>query len=425
MLKEKSLEYHSYFPPGKLQVVPTKPAENPYDLTLAYSPGVAYPCLEIQQNPILAYEYTNKGNLVAVITNGTAILGLGDIGAQAGKPVMEGKAILFKKFAGIDVYDIEINEKNPDKFIEIVKSLEPTFGGVNLEDIRAPECFYIEKILDESMDIPVFHDDQHGTAIITTAALLNAIDINGKKMENLKVVINGAGAAAIAIADMICLKGVQKENLFMLDTKGILTTDRKDLNESKLRYAQNTKLTTLKEVIKGADVFIGVSVRDVLTKEMVQSMAESPIVFALANPDPEIDYQLAKSSRPDIILATGRSDYPNQVNNVLGFPFIFRGALDVQAKRVTMDMKLACAEALANLAKQPVPEVITMAYGLENLKFGPDYIIPKPLDPRLIFFVSSAVAKAAISSGVAQKEYPGDEAYKKYLEKRMGIPNLI
>jgi malate dehydrogenase (oxaloacetate-decarboxylating)(NADP+) len=418
-MKQEALQYHSQFPSGKTKVVPTKSTANAQDLTLAYSPGVAFPCLEIAEDPEKVYEFTNKGNLVGIVTNGTAVLGLGNIGASAGKPVMEGKAVLFKKFAGIDVFDIEINSADPELVIQTVKLLEPTFGGINLEDIRAPECFYIEKYLDENMDIPVFHDDQHGTAIITTAALLNALEITGKKAEDLKIVINGAGAAAVAIADMICEIGVIFEQIYVLDSRGMLNLSRKDLHDSKKRFVRNIPENTLREVVRGADVFIGVSVRDVMDQVMVQSMAKDPIVFALANPDPEIPYELAKAARKDVIIATGRSDHPNQVNNVLGFPFIFRGALDIRSKRVNREMKLAAAKALADLTKLPVPEEILTAYQIPELSFGPDYIIPKPFDPRLLFYVSSSVAKAAVESGVNQSPYPGDEAYKRYLEARM------
>lgn len=418
-MKQKALDYHSIFPKGKIEVVPTKRTIDSYDLTLAYSPGVAFPCLEIAEDVDKVYEYTNRGNLVGIVTNGTAVLGLGNIGPEAGKPVMEGKAVLFKKFAGIDVFDIELKTTDPDELIKTVQMLEPTFGGINLEDIRAPECFYIEKTLDESMDIPVFHDDQHGTAIITTAALLNALGLNGKKPADLKVVINGAGAAAVAIADMICEIGVQFNNIYMLDSKGMLNNSRSNINESKKRFIRNIQQNSLRELMVDSDVFIGVSVKDVVDEEMIKSMAKDPIVFALANPDPEIRYDLAKAARNDIILATGRSDHPNQVNNVLGFPFIFRGALDIRSKRVNLEMKLAAAQALAELAKLPVPSDVTKLYGMDHLEFGPDYIIPKPFDPRLLFHVSSAVAKAAVASGVAQIEYPGDEAYKRYLETRV------
>jgi len=418
-MKQKALDYHSIFPKGKIEVVPTKRTIDSSDLTLAYSPGVAFPCLEIAEDVDKVYEYTNRGNLVGIVTNGTAVLGLGNIGPEAGKPVMEGKAVLFKKFAGIDVFDIELKTTDPDELIKTVQMLEPTFGGINLEDIRAPECFYIEKTLDESMDIPVFHDDQHGTAIITTAALLNALGLNGKKPADLKVVINGAGAAAVAIADMICEIGVQFNNIYMLDSKGMLNNSRSNINESKKRFIRNIQQNSLRELMVDSDVFIGVSVKDVVDEEMIKSMAKDPIVFALANPDPEIRYDLAKAARNDIILATGQSDHPNQVNNVLGFPFIFRGALDIRSKRVNLEMKLAAAQALAELAKLPVPSDVTKLYGMDHLEFGPDYIIPKPFDPRLLFHVSSAVAKAAVASGVAQIEYPGDEAYKRYLETRV------
>lgn len=419
VMKKKALDYHSLFPAGKTEVLPTKSTVNSLDLTLAYSPGVAYPCLEIAEEKDKVYEFTNRGNLIGIVSNGTAVLGLGNIGAEASKPVMEGKAVLFKKFAGIDVFDIELNTMDADSLISAVKAMEPTFGGINLEDIKAPECFYIEKELDEQLDIPVFHDDQHGTAIIATAALLNALEINGKKAEDLKVVINGAGAAAVAIADMICEAGVDFERIIMLDSRGTLNLSRKDLHDSKKRFVRNIPENTLREVVAGADVFIGVSVRDVVDQVMVQSMAENPVVFALANPDPEIPYDLAIAARPDVIMATGRSDHPNQVNNVLGFPFIFRGALDIRSKRVNREMKLACAKALAELARQPVPEEVSHIYETKNLSFGPDYIIPKPFDPRLLFYVSSAVAKAAVESGVAEIPYPGDEKYREYLGLRM------
>ncbi|TGM37626.1 malate dehydrogenase [Leptospira biflexa] len=418
-MKNHALEYHSRFPKGKTKVVPTKPTENSYDLSLAYSPGVAYPCLEIEKQPDLVYEYTNRGNLVGIITNGTAILGLGNIGASAGKPVMEGKAVLFKKFAGIDVFDIEINETDPEKFITIVKALEPTFGGINLEDIRAPECFHIEKTLDENMKIPVFHDDQHGTAIISTAALLNSLAITGKKAENLKVVINGAGAAAISIAQMLTHIGVKHEFIFMLDSRGVINHKRTNLHESKLPFVRNTDAETLADIFPGTDLFIGVSVANVVTEAMVKTMAEKPIMFALANPDPEIPYPDAKRARPDLIMATGRSDYPNQVNNVLGFPFIFRGALDVRAKVVNMEMKLAAAYALSELTKIPVPIEVCQAYNEVEIRFGEDYIIPKPLDERVLYHVAPAVAEAAVKTGVNQVAYPGREAYVKFLESIM------
>ncbi|MCU0823357.1 MAG: malate dehydrogenase [Leptospira sp.] len=418
-MKNSALEYHSRFPKGKTKVVPTKPTENSYDLSLAYSPGVAYPCLEIEKHPELVYEYTNRGNLVGIITNGTAILGLGNIGASAGKPVMEGKAVLFKKFAGIDVFDIEINETDPEKFITIVKALEPTFGGINLEDIRAPECFYIEKTLDNSMKIPVFHDDQHGTAIISTAALLNSLELTGKKANNLKVVINGAGAAAISIAEMLTHIGVEHNNIFMLDSKGVINHKRTNLHESKLPYVRKTEANTLEEIFPGTDLFIGVSVANVVTEQMIKSMADKPIVFALANPDPEIPYPDAKQARPDLIMATGRSDYPNQVNNVLGFPFIFRGALDIRAKVVNMEMKLAAAYALSDLTKLPVPTEVREAYGNETIEFNENYIIPKPLDARVLYHVAPAVAEAAVKSGVSQINYLGRDAYVEFLKNIM------
>lgn len=418
-MKDEALEYHSRFPKGKTKVVPTKPTETSHDLALAYSPGVAFPCLEIEKNPELVYEYTNRGNLIGIISNGTAVLGLGNIGALAGKPVMEGKAVLFKKFAGIDVFDIEVNESNPEKFIQIVKSLEPTFGGINLEDIKAPECFHIEQTLDREMAIPVFHDDQHGTAIICTAGLLNSLELTSKKIENIKVVINGAGAAAISIADMLVKVGVSLENVFMLDSKGVLSTSRKDLHESKVRFARKTSAKSLEDIFPDTDLFIGVSIANVVTENMVKSMAPKPVVFALANPDPEIPYPIAKAVRNDLIMATGRSDFPNQVNNVLGFPFIFRGALDVRAKQVTMEMKLAAAHALAQLTKEPVPESVAKAYKLPSLEFGVDYLIPKPLDSRVLLHVAPAVAEAAVASKVAQVAYPGREAYRAFLLKIM------
>jgi malate dehydrogenase (oxaloacetate-decarboxylating)(NADP+) len=418
-MKQKALDYHSLFPAGKTKIVSTKSTESSADLTLTYSPGVAYPCLEIAENKEKVYQYTNRGNLVGIISNGTAVLGLGNIGPEASKPVMEGKAVLFKKFAGLDVFDIELNTLDPEELIQAVRALEPTFGGINLEDIRAPECFYIEKTLDEAMDIPVFHDDQHGTAIITTAALINALFLNGKKAPDLKVVINGAGAAAVAIADMICEIGIDFNKILMLDSRGMLNLSRKDLHDSKVRFVRNIPENSLREVVKDADVFIGVSVRDVMDQVMVQSMAKDPIVFALANPDPEIPYELAKAARPDVILATGRSDHPNQVNNVLGFPFIFRGAIDIRSKRVNREMKLACAYALAEMARLPVPKEVCKIYGLDHLEFGREYIIPKPFDDRLLFYVSSAVAKAAVETGVAQIPYPGDDEYREYLKLRM------
>ncbi len=420
MLREDALEYHREGRPGKLEIVPTKPMITQRDLSLAYSPGVAYPVLEIEKDPDLAYEYTIKGNLVAVISNGTAILGLGDRGALASKPVMEGKAVLFKKFADVDAIDIEVNTRDPDEFIRGVQAIAPTFGGINLEDIKAPECFYIEETLRATLDIPVFHDDQHGTAVISAAALLNALELVGKRIDEIKVVINGAGASGIACADLWVKLGVRKENLIMLDTKGVIYKGRKEgMNPYKERFAADTEARTLAEAIRGADVFLGLSVADVLTPEMVKSMAERPIIFALANPDPEIRYELAKEVRPDAIVATGRSDYPNQVNNVLGFPFIFRGALDVRARAINDEMKLAAARALAALAREDVPDSVLKAYGLETLRFGPDYIIPKPLDPRVMLWEAPAVAQAAMETGVARIHIDIEE-YRERLAARLG-----
>ncbi|MDT7884980.1 MAG: NADP-dependent malic enzyme [Thermoflexus sp.] len=420
MLREDALEYHRKGRPGKLEIVPTKPMITQRDLSLAYSPGVAYPVLEIEKDPDLAYEYTIKGNLVAVISNGTAILGLGDRGALASKPVMEGKAVLFKKFADVDAIDIEVNTRDPDEFIRVVQAIAPTFGGINLEDIKAPECFYIEETLRATLDIPVFHDDQHGTAVISAAALLNALELVGKRIDEIKVVINGAGASGIACADLWVKLGVRKENLIMLDTKGVIYQGRKEgMNPYKERFAADTEARTLAEAIRGADVFLGLSVADVLTPEMVKSMAERPIIFALANPDPEIRYELAKEVRPDAIVATGRSDYPNQVNNVLGFPFIFRGALDVRARAINDEMKLAAARALAALAREDVPDSVLKAYGLETLRFGPDYIIPKPLDPRVMLWEAPAVAQAAMETGVARIHIDIEE-YRERLAARLG-----
>ncbi|WP_061231749.1 malic enzyme-like NAD(P)-binding protein [Leptospira interrogans] len=399
-----------------MEVVPTKPTEDSYDLSLAYSPGVAYPCLEIKDSPELVYEYTNKGNLVGIITNGTAILGLGDIGALAGKPVMEGKAVLFKKFAGIDVFDIEINTKDPDEFIRAVKLLEPTFGGINLEDIKAPESFYIEEQLIEKMNIPVFHDDQHGTAIITVAGLLNSFKLTGKNPDDVKVVICGAGAAGIAIAELIQHIGIKKEQIFLVDTKGVIHHNRSDLNDSKKKYIQKTDSITLRDVMKGSDIFIGVSVENMVDEDMVRSMSKNPVIFALANPDPEIPYRVAKAVRSDLIMGTGRSDNPNQVNNVLGFPFIFRGALDVRARHITLEMKLTAARSLAELARLEVPEVVSKAYGGEKFTFGPEYLIPKPFDKRVLFHVAPAVAEAAVASGSARIPYLGREKYLGFLE---------
>lgn len=424
--KEQALEYHAKGRPGKIEVIPTKEAKTQRDLSLAYSPGVAEPCKEIAANPEDVYKYTAKGNLVGVISNGTAVLGLGDIGPEAGKPVMEGKGVLFKIFADIDVFDIEINEKDPVKFVEIVKSLEPTFGGINLEDIKAPECFYIEQKLKELCKIPVMHDDQHGTAIISAAALLNALEIQKKKIEKIKIVVNGAGAAAMACVLLYEALGAKHTNVTMFDRKGVIHSGRTDLEEEKKRFA-NTRNTecTLVEAMKDADVFIGLSAGNVVTPEMVKSMAKNPIVFAMANPDPEISYEAATAVRKDIIMATGRSDYPNQVNNVLGFPYIFRGALDVRATTINEAMKLAAVKALADLAKTPVPDMVNLAYNQKSMSFGPDYIIPKPVDPRLLSTVAPAVAKAAIDSGVAQHPISNWDAYKVSLDKRLGLDNQL
>lgn len=423
--KEAALLYHSKGKPGKIEVVPTKPYSTQTDLALAYSPGVAEPCLEIEKNPETAYDYTIKGNLVAVISNGTAVLGLGDIGALAGKPVMEGKGLLFKIFAGIDVFDIEVNEKDPEKFIQTVKAIAPTFGGINLEDIKAPECFEIEKRLKEELDIPVMHDDQHGTAIISSAALLNALEIANKKIEEVSLVVNGAGASAVACTKLFMSLGLKKENIVMCDSKGVISTQRQNLNDQKKFFATNKPLTTLTEAMKGADVFLGLSVANVISKDMLMSMNQNPIVLALANPDPEIDYEDAMSTRKDIIFATGRSDYPNQVNNVLGFPYIFRGALDVRAKGINEEMKLAAVKALAALAKEPVLDVVNAAYGLKKIVFGREYFIPKPLDPRLLTTVSIAVAKAAIESGVARKPITDWNQYENKLTEMMGYSNKL
>jgi malate dehydrogenase (oxaloacetate-decarboxylating)(NADP+) len=423
--KEQALEYHAKGRPGKIEVVPTKEAKTQRDLSLAYSPGVAEPCMEIFRNPEDVYKYTAKGNLVAVISNGTAVLGLGDIGPEAGKPVMEGKGVLFKIFADIDVFDIEINEKDPDKFVEIVKALEPTFGGVNLEDIKAPECFHIEKRLKAEMKIPIMHDDQHGTAIISAAALINALEIQGKNIDEVKFVVNGAGAAAIACVELYIAFGARKENFHMFDSKGLITTSRQDLDERKAKFAVDGPVLSLDEGMKGADVFIGLSKGGVLNKDMVQSMAPKPIVFAMANPDPEISYEDATAAREDVIMATGRSDYPNQVNNVLGFPYIFRGALDVRATTINEAMKKAAVKALADMTKSNVPDIVNMAYNDSNIAFGPNYIIPKPLDPRLLETVAPAVAKAAMESGVAAKPIADWEEYKLQLNKRLGIDNQL
>ena len=418
--KEAALLYHSQGKPGKIEVVPTKPYRTQTDLSLAYSPGVAEPCLEIQKNPHDAYKYTNKGNLVAVISNGTAVLGLGDIGAMSGKPVMEGKSLLFKIYAGVDAFDIEVNEKDPDKFIEAVKAIAPTFGGINLEDIKAPECFEIERRLKAELDIPVMHDDQHGTAIISAAGLINAIDVAGKKLEDARIVVNGAGAAAISCTRLYCSFGTRKENIVMLDSRGVIRVDRENLTEQKREFATTRDIHTLEEAVKDADVFVGLSKGNVLSKDMVRSMAKNPIIFALANPVPEISYEDAKDARPDVLMSTGRTDYPNQINNVIGFPYIFRGALDTAAKAINEEMKLAAARAIADLARRPVPDIVNRAYHVRNFTFGPDYFIPKPVDPRLITEVSMAVAKAAIESGVARKVITDWKAYRQQLRELMG-----
>ena len=419
--KEAALEYHENGRPGKIEVKPTKAYRTQTDLSLAYSPGVAYPCLEIQQNPDDAYKYTDKGNLVAVISNGTAVLGLGDIGAMSGKPVMEGKGLLFKIYGGIDVFDIEVDEKDPEKFCEAVEKIAPTFGGINLEDIKAPECFYIEERLKRTLDIPVMHDDQHGTAIISAAGLKNALEVNGKDIAKVRIVVNGAGAAAISCTKLYEALGAKRENILMLDSKGVITSDRPNLTEQKKYFATDRRdVHTLEEAVKGADVFVGLSKGNVLTEDMVRSMAEQPIVFALANPVPEISYEDAMDSRPDVLMSTGRSDYPNQINNVIGFPYIFRGALDVHATAINEEMKLAAVHAIADLAKQPVPDVVNDVYHVNNLTFGPDYFIPKPVDPRLITEVSAAVAKAAIDSGVARLEIKDWAAYKNRLRELLG-----
>ena len=419
--KEAALEYHEKGRHGKIEVKPTKPYRTQTDLSLAYSPGVAYPCLEIQKNPDDVYKYTDKGNLVAVISNGTAVLGLGDIGAMSGKPVMEGKGLLFKIYGGIDVFDIEVNEKDPEKFCEAVEKIAPTFGGINLEDIKAPECFYIENRLKKTLDIPVMHDDQHGTAIISGAGLLNALEVAGKKIQDAKIVVNGAGAAAISCTKLYCSLGARHENIVMLDSRGVIYKGRDHVNEEKAEFATGrTDIHTLEEAIKGADVFVGLSKGNILSKQMVQSMADHPIVFALANPVPEISYEDALDARPDVIMSTGRSDYPNQINNVIGFPYIFRGALDVHAKAINEDMKLAAVKAIAGLAKMPVPDVVNQVYHVNDLSFGPKYFIPKPVDPRLITEVSAAVAKAAMKSGVARKSITDWAAYKDHLRQLLG-----
>lgn len=423
--KEDALDYHSKGRPGKIEVIPTKPHSTQRDLSLAYSPGVAEPCLEIASDKEAVYKYTAKGNLVAVISNGTAVLGLGNIGPEAGKPVMEGKGMLFKIYADIDVFDIEVDATDVNKFVETVKAIAPTFGGINLEDIKAPECFEIEKRLKAELTIPVMHDDQHGTAIISAAALLNAVEIAGKDISKVKIVVNGAGASAISCAKLYISLGAKKENILMLDSKGVLSDDRDDLDENKKFFSIKTKAKDLKDAMTGADVFVGLSKGNVVSKEMVQSMAKNPIVFALANPDPEIPYQEAAMAREDVIIATGRSDHPNQVNNVLGFPFIFRGALDVRATQINEAMKLAAVMAIANLAKESVPEEVNLAYNIRNIIFGKEYIIPKPIDSRLIYTVAPAVAKAAMDSGVAQKKITDWDAYKQDLINRLGIDNKL
>ena len=424
-LREAALEYHRSPVRGKVSVTPTKPLSNQRDLSLAYSPGVAYPCLDIQADPAKAFDYTARGNLVGVVTNGTAVLGLGDIGPLAGKPVMEGKGCLFKKFAGIDVFDIELAERDPDKLVEIIAALEPTLGGINLEDIKAPECFYIERELSRRMNIPVFHDDQHGTAIISSAALLNGLELVGKDIGAVKVAVSGAGAAAIACVDVMVGLGVRREHIYMVDSKGVIHTGRTGLDESKARYAQNTEARTLADVVAGADVFLGCSAPGVLTAEMVKTMAARPIILALANPEPEIRPELAKAVRPDCIIATGRSDYPNQVNNVLCFPYIFRGALDCGATKITEEMKLACVRQIAALAKENVSEEVANAYVGTDLSFGPDYLIPTPFDSRLILKIAPAVAEAAARSGVATRPIPDMEAYREHLSRYVYQTGLL
>ncbi|MDP2188258.1 MAG: NADP-dependent malic enzyme [Sphingobacteriaceae bacterium] len=419
--KKEILDYHSQGRPGKIEVIPSKPTNSQRDLAIAYSPGVAEPCLEIEKNVDDVYKYTAKGNLVAVISNGTAVLGLGDIGPEASKPVMEGKGLLFKIFADIDVFDIELNVKDVDQFVATVKAMEPTFGGVNLEDIKAPECFEIERRLKEEMNIPVMHDDQHGTAIISSAALLNAVELAEKELKNVRIVINGAGASAISCTRLFEALGADRKNIIMLDSKGVIRADRENLEENKRYFATQVDLHTLEEALAGADVFVGLSKGNVVSQDMIRSMAPNPIVFALANPDPEIAYDLAMAAREDIIMATGRSDHPNQVNNVLGFPYIFRGALDVRASRINEEMKLAAVKALAQLAKTPVPEVVNLVYGEKNIQFGKNYIIPKPFDPRLIYTVSPAVAKAAMDSGVAKHPITDWDGYNLELKKRLGL----
>jgi malate dehydrogenase (oxaloacetate-decarboxylating)(NADP+) len=417
--KEDALLYHSRGRHGKVEVIPTKPYSTQFDLSMAYTPGVAYPCLEIEKNPEDVYNFTAKGNLVAVISNGTAVLGLGDIGAMAGKPVMEGKGLLFKVFADVDVFDIEVNEKDPVKLIEFCRQIAPTFGGINLEDIKAPECFEVETELKKILDIPVFHDDQHGTAIISAAGLLNSLEITGKKIEELKMVVCGAGAAAISCSRLYVSLGVRKENIVMCDSKGVINKRRKDLNKYKQEFITERDLDTIEQAVVGADLFLGLSAACMMSKEMLASMADNPIIFAMANPNPEISFEDAMATRDDMIFATGRSDYPNQINNVLGFPFIFRGALDVRASTINEEMKLAASRALAALAKEPVPDSVLKAYNVEKLAFGKEYIIPKPVDPRLISRVAPAVARAAMESGVAKYPITDWDAYRKSLDRRL------
>ena len=423
--KKEALEYHAQGRPGKIEVVPTKKHSSQRDLSLAYSPGVAEPCIQISKKKEDVYQYTAKGNLVAVISNGTAVLGLGDIGPEASKPVMEGKGLLFKIFADIDVFDIEVDVSDVDNFVQTVKAISPTFGGINLEDIKAPECFEIERRLKEELNIPIMHDDQHGTAIISAAALLNALEITKKKISNIKIVVNGAGAAAMSCARLYVSLGVKKENIVMLDSNGVIRQNREGLTKEKAEFATNRRINNLEEAMNKSDVFLGLSMGNVVSAEMVQSMAKNPIVFALANPDPEISYKEAVNAREDIIMATGRSDNPNQVNNVLGFPFIFRGALDVRANCINEEMKLAAVQALAELTKEPVPDTVNLAYGEQSISFGKEYIIPKPLDTRLITAVAPAVAKAAVKSGVAQVEIPNWEKYKLELNNRLGLDNKL
>jgi malate dehydrogenase (oxaloacetate-decarboxylating)(NADP+) len=422
---QEALDYHSSGRPGKIEVIPSKPTSSQRDLALAYSPGVAVPCLEIEKNPESVYKYTAKGNLVAVISNGTAVLGLGNIGPEASKPVMEGKGLLFKIFADIDVFDIEIDQTNVDDFVKTVKAISPTFGGINLEDIKAPECFEIERRLKEELKIPVMHDDQHGTAIISGAALINALAIAGKKIEDVRIVVNGAGASAISCTSLFVSLGARVENIVMLDSSGVIRADRDSLEPNKKKFATKRDINTLVEAMRDADVFIGLSKGNILNASHLHSMADSPIVFAMANPDPEIMYDDAVAARPDVIMATGRSDFPNQVNNVIGFPFIFRGALDVRATQINEAMKLAAVHAIAQLAREPVPEMVNLAYNTRNIVFGKDYIIPKPLDPRLIYTVAPAVARAAIESGVAQQPITKWEEYENELKKRLGLDNKL